>query len=83
VCIDGGEKMSTNAKVITINDIEVSFKRSDNEIFSDTLSIAKVFGEKHKNVLAKLRQFPNYGDLLGWLNFKPTQYHLSFNRRNK
>lgn len=50
----------------------------NNEVVTDSLMVAEVFGKHHKNVMAAIRnlmtELRDLGDEEGMLNFKPTQY---------
>ena len=50
----------------------------NNEVVTDSLKVAEVFGKHHKNVMVAIRnlmtELHDLGDKEGVLNFKPTQY---------
>ncbi|MGR5975287.1 Rha family transcriptional regulator [Bacillus paranthracis] len=50
----------------------------NNEVVTDSLNVAQVFGKHHKNVMVAIKnlltELHDLGDKEGMLNFKPTQY---------
>ncbi|MGM1381502.1 MULTISPECIES: Rha family transcriptional regulator [unclassified Bacillus cereus group] len=50
----------------------------NNEVVTDSLNVAEVFGKHHKNVMVAIKnlltELHDLGDKEGMLNFKPTQY---------
>ncbi len=54
----------------------------EGQAVTDSLTVAGVFGKEHKNVLADIRKQMEYaGEEFGRLNFQPTTYTDSFNRK--
>lgn len=53
----------------------------DNNVVTDSLTIAEMFGKEHKNVLADIRKQADYaGEEFGRLNFQPSSYKNSQNK---
>jgi len=52
----------------------------DGELWTDSLSVAEVFGKEHKNVLERIRQIDQENRLVGLLTFKPSSYINSQNK---
>lgn len=53
----------------------------EKEVVTDSLTIAKMFGKEHKNVLADIRKQADYaGEEFGRLNFQPSSYKNSQNK---
>lgn len=56
--------------LVLINNQEVSFEVVGDQTFTTSLDVASVFGKRHDNIIAQIRNFPK--DEFGVLNFKET-----------
>jgi Rha family phage regulatory protein len=63
--------------IITINNTQVVFEQAEGGVFTDSKTIAEVFGKRHDNVMSKIREKEH---LFGRLNFKESSY---INEQNK
>ena len=64
--------------VIVINSQDVKFEMVESHYMTDSLTLAKVFGKEHKNVLAAIKAKEDL--FRGQLNFQPSSY---INGQNK
>jgi len=56
----------------------------ENEVVTDSLTIAEMFGKEHKNVTADIEKQMDYaGEAFSALNFQRTSYKDKFNRTQK
>lgn len=67
-----GENGMTNNNLVFVND--------NNEVVTDSLTVAGVFGKKHKNVIRDIHNLHNQLEEKGKLNFEPISYNDSMNR---
>ncbi|WP_242300701.1 Rha family transcriptional regulator [Bacillus cereus group sp. BfR-BA-01494] len=67
-----GENEMTNNNLVFVND--------NNEVVTDSLTVAGVFGKKHKNVIRDIHNLHNQLEEKGKLNFEPISYNDSMNR---
>ena len=58
--------------LITINNVEVEFINSGDEIFTTSLQVAEVFEKRHDNIIAQIKALPK--DNFNALNFKVVEY---------
>ncbi|OUB21672.1 transcriptional regulator [Bacillus thuringiensis serovar pirenaica] len=62
----------TNAQLVFVN--------NNNEVVTDSLTVAEVFGKQHKNVIRDIHNLHNQLEEKGKLNFEPISYNDSMNR---
>lgn len=67
-----GDNEMTNNNLVFVND--------NNEVVTDSLTVAGVFGKKHKNVIRDIHNLHNQLEEKGKLNFEPISYNDSMNR---
>ena len=67
--------------LVLINNQEVSFEVVGEQTCTTSLDIASVFGKRHDNIIAQIRNFPK--DEFGVLNFKETYKDTELKWRNK
>jgi len=68
------------SNVININNTQVEFKTENKSVFTDSKTIAEVFGKRHDNVL---RIIENKKSLFGPLNFEESSYINSQNKSQR
>lgn len=62
---------------------ELVFVNNNNEVVTDSLMVAEVFGKQHKNVIKSIHNLHSELEGKGKLNFQPTSYKDSFNREQQ
>ncbi len=68
---------------LIINNTTVVFKQQEDSIFTDSLTIAKVFGKEHKHVMESIKNSGLLEDSEYSRKFDPTTYKASNGKSNK
>jgi Rha family phage regulatory protein len=68
-------------QMIVINDQEVKFEVAENEVFTTSLDVAKVFNKNHKHIIAKIDEYSD--EIKHRTKIRPISYLDKYGREQK